>query len=227
MGDPSSANRLIGIAFFFITILVFAFAFFSMTGGFRNIGLPGASVEFDESFLEEGPARPLGARPKPPRKAPKIRTPREPFIPTTGREKAYWAAREKAERLSERSSRKRRGLEALQSFHDTPLGRDLSATFELARRGRYSEAKNYLERLLPLLTDKPIRVQRWALKAAINVYLRDMDRAGLKEILLRYLEVTREAIRREEASEREKDTARDTLEELREFESELLAMGEG
>jgi hypothetical protein len=220
--DVSSANRVIAIGVFFGTAVVLAFAFFQVTGGFREIRLPGASLRYADDMV--GPVR---QPPRPPapaiKRAPDFSSPSEPFRPSTFAEKAYYSAIEKADQVDARSERLRAAHDELSAFLTGELGKEFVSAMELAKSGRFADARPALGKLIEGLIDQSSRVQIYVLKAAIQVFQQAKDAAGLKALLQRYLTLLSDELSRVDLDARQKATASETLDQVNEAMRELEA----
>lgn len=215
--DSGSANRLVAIGIFFSTVVVFAFAFFQLTGGFRQIGLPGSSLRFADDVTAPVPPPPL--KPDEPivRRAPEVGSPlSEPFRPSSAAEKAYFSAVEKLEEREARIQEKRQVREQVTEFLQSERGQALTAALEMARGGKLAEAKQAFDKLIQDLTDLDTRTRVYVLKSAIQVYQQSKDTAGLKGLLARYLDILTEELSRADLAPRQKATASELLDKIEE-----------
>ncbi|MBI4870975.1 MAG: hypothetical protein HY814_05355 [Candidatus Riflebacteria bacterium] len=220
--DVSSANRVIAISVFFGTAVVLAFAFFQVTGGFREIRLPGASLRYADDMVTPVRQPPRTVAPSI-KRAPDFSNPVEPFRPSTVAEKAYFSALEKADRIDERSERLRAAHDELAAFLASDLGKEFVSAMELARSGRSDEGRPALSKLIEGMTDQSSRVQIYVLKAAIQVFQQAKDAPGLKALLQRYLTLLSDELSRVDLDARQKATASETLDQVNEAMRELEA----
>lgn len=211
--DSTSANRLIVVAFFFTTVIALAFAFFSMTGGFRQIALPGSTLKFADDMTSGARPVPIGPPAPVVRRAPSLQA-GEPFRPSTHAEKAVFAALEKAERLDARAGARRREREELTEFLASQTGTDFQAALQAARAGKPDEARALIEKVLPGLAEQSSRVRMYVLKSAVGIYQQAKDRQGLKAVLQKYLAIVEEELTRTDLDPRAKATASELLDRL-------------
>ncbi|MBI3893697.1 MAG: hypothetical protein HY303_19430 [Candidatus Wallbacteria bacterium] len=212
--DVTSANRLIAVGFFFATAIALAFAFFSMTGGFRQIALPGSTLKFADD-MTTAPRRPVGPPAPEVRRAPSFSS-NEPFRPSSPAEKAVFAALEKAQQLDARIEGRRRERDELLQFLTSEAGKDFQTAMLAARAGKPEEAKGLLEKVTGAISEQPVRVRLFVLKSAIQVFQQTKDRPGLKGVLKRYLSILEEELSRTDLDPREKATASEMLDKVQE-----------
>lgn len=142
------------------------------------------------------------------------------YIPQTLAERNYFSAIDKAHKRKSRVIKRSRSNEALLAFIESPLGQNLSATFELARRGQSQMAKKFINKLLDDLVDMDPNIQRFVMQSAMSIYYHDKDKAGLSKMLLRYLELSKE--------QGSKGTSNEQMDEwYGEIESKMGALGRG
>ena len=114
------------------------------------------------------------------------------YIPRTRAERQYFAAMDKARKKENRLLKRRKRQEKLSAFLESPLGQNLTATFELARRGRSEAAKRFIGKLLQDLVEMDLEVQRFVIQSALSVYHHDKDKEGLSKMMVRYLDLSKE-----------------------------------
>lgn len=222
--DHSPASRILIYGIFFSLLVIMAFAFFALTGGsLKSHGTLGnrslADVLYEPAPPEGGrhvSAVPNAARD--PRQLPPnaYDTLREPAVPETPAEVQYFEAIQKARFQEERQVERLKGRDEVLAFIETPLGKDFRAVSELARRGRTREARDYLSKLLPALSDAPPQVQTYALKMALLIFKKEKDAAGMADALRKYLGLTKERIANDRAklSKAERASMPEALKEL-------------
>ncbi len=114
------------------------------------------------------------------------------YIPQTLAERNYFAAIEKATSRKRRVLKRRKRREKLQAFLDSPLGKNLSASFELAKRGNSDAAKRFINQLLEDIVEMDVEIQRFVVQSALNLYHQDNDRSGLAQMMVRYLSLAKQ-----------------------------------
>ena len=187
------------ITVFFIAVLlivlffsVFAFLFLGDSG--KAFHLPGAQVSRDDLEEPFTTSRTRGDasvfKPLKSTVVPSIY--RGKYIPQTLAEKAYFSADTKIRTMKQRSAAKRQSQTVISEFFKSPLGQNLKATFELAKRGQTQSAKQFISRILEDLVEMDPLIQRYVLQSAISVYAHDNDKKGLSSMLTKYLEFTDE-----------------------------------
>ncbi len=225
--NSSSANRLVAVILFFTTVVVFAFAFFTLTGGFRKIGLPGSSYHYDDdaTFRVESKPEPL-APPKPlVRRAPVPRD--EPFRPVTEAEKAVRTAHRKLEDKETLMAIRRHERQLLKDFLSSDVGEQFVTAQKLAEQGQFDDAKSLMNSILQQMDALDIRIRLQLVKSAIFIYQRSKDRSGLQEILATYLELIEEDLSNPHMDKRTKASANELLDEVQERMSEVRSTGGG
>lgn len=171
---------------------VFAW-FFLGQGPATRLALPGATWRSADDEPTGAVVVPAGPGKPAVRRATGVAAERGRWIPQTEAERAYFAAVEKARERKGRVVARRERREAVQSFIESPLGQNLQATFELARRGNADAAKKFLEGILEDLASMDSDVQRFVIQSAMSIYSHDKDRVGLAHMLDRYMRFVREA----------------------------------
>lgn len=204
-------------------LLVVGVAMFSLTGGSirpgGTFGLKFSDVDYEPPPVPPAPSRsgggPFSSGTAEVRGSNPEASGREPGVPDTPAEEQYFAAIRKADDQDRRQAERLKERDDLASFMQTPLGRDLVAVTELARRGRTKEAREYAKPLIDALADQPLRVQLFALKLALNLYKVEKDATGVSRALKKYLEILKKRLSEaRDATEREKKTAPESLAEL-------------
>ncbi|MBI4862597.1 MAG: hypothetical protein HY815_20410 [Candidatus Riflebacteria bacterium] len=191
--EGSPAKRLLIYGSFFFVLICMAFGFFAMTGGSikpgGTFGVRITDVMYEVAAPAAGirPAAAPGAPERPFRELPTGDSHREPSVPETLAEEHYYSAIRKANDLETRQAERLKSREEVLRFNDTPLGKDLRAVAELARRGRTVEAGQYIPKVLEAMTDVDARVQTFALKLAMNIHKQLKDHAAVTAALKRYL----------------------------------------
>jgi hypothetical protein len=225
----SPASRLLIYGTLFTILIAMAFGFFAMTGG----GVRSISGHFGMGLSEvlyEPPKPPAGSvaagavvvPTAPVRRVldmPRVtpETFREQSVPETKAEEQYYSAIQKLHELEGRQAQRLKGRDEILRFLETPLGRDLRAIAELARRGRTREAGESVQKVIGAMGELSPRIQTYALKLAIQIYKTEKDQAGLSWALKRYLELTRDSIvgsRDDQDSDRDSAGSRAEVEEL-------------
>jgi hypothetical protein len=228
--QQSPASRILIYGIFFSLLVIMAFAFFALTGGTLK---PGGTFSMSLSDVVYEPVAPDGGR----RAAPvrqsddEPRRPaddlREPTIPETPAEEQYYAAVQKAQLQEQSQAERLKSRDNILRFLESPLGKDLRAVSELARRGRTREAKDYLPKVLKALEDQNAdpAVQAFALKLAVLVFRQEKDQEQTAAALKKYMELLKNRLMDERAkvSNREKESMPDALKDL----DDLLKKVEG
>ena len=228
--EQSPASRILIYGIFFSLLVIMAFAFFALTGGsLRPAGTFGSKLV---DVLYE-PAAPEGGRHvavvpnqgRDPRQLGQSAydTLREPAVPETPAEVQYFEAIQKAKFQEERQAARLRPRDELFQFMETPLGKDFRAVSELARRGRTREARDYLSKLLPALSDQPAAVQAFALKMALLIMKKEKDPAGMEDAIRKFVSLARDRIASDRAklSRAERASVPDALRELDDLTGQL------
>ena len=114
------------------------------------------------------------------------------YIPQTLAERNYFAAMDKARSRKKRVLKRRKRREKLMAFLESPLGQNLTATFELAKRGRSDAAKKFINQLLEDLVEMDVEIQQYVVQAAMSIYHHDKDKAGLAGMMVRYLSLAKQ-----------------------------------
>lgn len=229
--EQSPASRILIYGIFFSLLVIMAFAFFALTGGTLK---PGGTFSMSVTDVMYDPAPPEGGR-RPVAAPPGDDAPRrpaddlrEPTVPETPAEEQYFAAIQKAQLQEQSQAERLRPRDNILRFLESPLGKDLRAVSELARRGRTREAREYLPRVLKALEDQNAdpAVQSFALKLAVLVFRQEKDEAQMQAALKRALELAKNRyVTETRLSGREKDSMEESLRELNKLLNSIESRG--
>jgi hypothetical protein len=186
-------NRQITIFFIAVLMIIlffmtFAFFFLGQTSG--HISLPGLGTDLNRFDDPVDPVEPSASRKLPVKSSQSSSLPpmnRGQYIPKTEAERAYFTAARKVATMKKRGLSSRQRHNVIDDFFKSPLGQNLKATFELARRGQSASAKQFLNRILGDLVEMDPMIQQYVLQTAISIYAHDKDKDGLSSILSKYL----------------------------------------
>ena len=191
---PSRQLTVFFIAVLLILMFFLLFAYFFLgQGSTSRFARPGASWRDSDDDVEL-PNKPTINKPTAVKRMDQglPSAERGRYIPQTLAERNYFAAMEKVKSRKGRVLKRRKRREKLQAFLESPLGQNLTATFELAKRGNSEAAKKFINQLLEDLVDMDVEIQQYVVQAAMNIYHHDKDRAGLAGMMVRYLSLAKQ-----------------------------------
>jgi len=187
---PSRQLTVFFVAVMLITMFFILFAYFFLGQGGTRFAAPGSSWRrYDGDERDEVPVAttPAGLQPVKQLDRGLPGAQRGRYIPQTAAERAYFAAVEKARSRKTRVLARRERRERLEAFLESPLGQNMQATFELARRGNADSAKKFIDQLLEDLVEMDVEIQRYVVQSALSIYYHDKDKPGLARMMVRYL----------------------------------------